>query len=189
MEKQSLPLRDKQSLILLGNKILALVFFLVSAVLLVYVFPKSPEFPTPPSDAVQSNEPADTESPLRKAYFTNLNREEVLLHYMSVFNKGFNVYTPRLNYPPEESATIIRDQTRSTYLEEIAHPLRESLYINGFEPKSEKDTIIIDKVKWNQKIIVRYVPSPVWVRVAVLLTSAISAYFLVLEYINAKKRN
>ena len=171
------------------KRLLAFIFLAFSFLLLIYILPKSPEFPIPPSDAVQSNEPADIESPLRKAYFTNLNREEVLLHYMQVFNRGFNVYTPRLNYPPEESATIIRDQTRSTYLEEIVHPLRESLYINGFEPKSEKDTIIIDKVRWNQKIIVRYVPSPVWVRVSVLLTSAISAYFLVLEYINAKKRN
>ena len=74
-------------------------------------------------------------------------------------------------------------------MEEIVHPFRESIYINGFEPKSEKDTIIIDKVKWNQKIIVRYVPSPVWVRVVILMSSMISGYFLILEYLNAKKRN
>lgn len=171
------------------KKILMLVIFLTTIVLLVYILPKSPEFPKPPADSVQSKEPADTESPFRRAYFTNLNRAEVIYHYEKEFNYGFNVYTPRLNYPPEESATIIRDQTRSTYLEEIVHPFRESIYINGFEPKSEKDTIIIDKVKWNQKIIVRYVPSPVWVRVVLLMSSMISGYFLILEYINAKKRN
>lgn len=173
----------------MAKKILALVFFLSSIVLLFYILPKSPDFPNPPAGSVQSIEPADSESLYRRAYFTNLNREEVINYYKKEFNYGFNVYTPRLNYPPEESATIIRDQTRSTYLEEIVHPFRESIYINGFEPKSEKDTIIIDKVKWNQKIIVRYVPSPVWVRVVVLMSSMFSGYFLILEYINAKKRN
>lgn len=161
---------------------------LVSVVLLIYIYPQSPEFPKPPSDAVQSKEPADSESPLRRAYFTNLDREEVINYYKSEFNKGFGIYTPRLNYPPEESATIIRDQTRSTYLEEIVHPFRESIYINGFEPKSEKDTIIIDHVRWNQKIIVRYVPSPVWVRIIILLASSVSIYLLILEFINIRKK-
>ncbi len=171
------------------KKVLLFLMLLITLFLLIYILPQSPEFPKPPADSVQSIEPADTESPLRRAYFTNLNRAEVISHYQKEFNEGFDIYTPRLNYPPEESATIIRDQTRSTYLEEIVHPLRESIYINGFEPKSEKDTIIIDKVKWNQKIIVRYVPSSVWVRVIVLLASAILGSFLALEYINAKKRN
>jgi hypothetical protein len=171
------------------KRLLAFIFLVFSFLLLIYILPKSPEFPKPPENSVQSKEPADTESPLRRAYFTNLNRVEVISHYQKEFNDGFNVYSPRLNYPPEESATIIRDQTRSTYLEEIAHPFRESIYINGFEPKSEKDTILIDSVRWNQKIIIRYVPSPVWVRVVVLLLSSLSGYFLVLEFINAKKRN
>ncbi len=173
----------------MAKKIIASVIFLITTTLLFYILPKSPDFPKPPADSVQSKEPADSESPFRRAYFTNLNREEVVNHYLKEFNYGFNVYTPRLNYPPEESATIIRDQTRSTYLEEIVHPFRESIYINGFEPKSEKDTIIIDKVKWNQKIIVRYVPSPVWVRIVVIVSTMTTAYFLVLEYINAKKRS
>lgn len=171
------------------KRALVLILFLISVVLLFYVFPSSPEFPKPPPDSVQSREPADSETPYRRAYFTNLNRDEVINHYKKEFNYGFNVYTPRLNYPPEESATIIRDQTRSTYLEEIVHPLRESIYINGFEPKSEKDTIIIDNTKWNQKITVRYVQSSVWVRIVVLLGSIITSYYLVIEYINAKKRN
>lgn len=171
------------------KKIITLIIFLVSCLLLVYVYPPSPDFPKPPFDSVQSREPADSESPYRRAYFTNLNREEVINHYKKEFNYGFNVYTPRLNYPPEESATIIRDQTRSTYLEELVHPLRESVFINGFEPKSEKDTIIIDKVKWNQKIIVRYVPSPVWVRIVIIVLSSVSGYLLLIEYLNAKKRN
>lgn len=75
--------------------------------------------------------------------------------------------TYRLNYPPEEAQTIIRDQTRSTFLEEIVHPFRESIYINGFEPKDPKDAVIIEGRHFRQKIIVRFVPSPPIVRVAV----------------------
>jgi len=159
----------------------------VSLTLFIYVFLPNPEFPLPPSDAVQSTEPADSETLLRRAYFTNLNRQEVIEHYKKEFNKGFSIYTSRLNYPPEESATIIRDQTRSTYLEELVHPLRESLFINGFEPRSEKDTIIINGVNWNQKIIVRFVPSSLWVRIVVLALTIVSLLLLVREYKYAKK--
>lgn len=160
---------------------------LVSILLFVYLIKPNPDFPKPPYDSVQSNEPADTETPLRRAYFTNMTREEVINHYKKEFNKGFTVYTPRLNYPPEESATIIRDQTMSTFLEEIVHPMRESIYINGFEPKSEKDTIIIDGVKWRQKIIVRYVPSNVLLRLLTFGLTIAVALVLMREYKNARK--
>lgn len=161
------------------NKFLKFISFILFLILLWYVSLPNPEFPKPPSDAVQSMEPADTESPLRRAYFTNLTREEVIAHYQKEFNKDFKVYAPRLNYPPEESATIIRDQTRSTFLEELVHPMRESLYINGFEPKSEKDTIIIDSVRWRQKIIVRYVPSLLYTRVAAVVLTFVATMLLI----------
>jgi len=169
------------------GKVFKIIFLFVSVFLFIYVLLPNPEFPKPPPDAVQSMEPADTETLLRRAYFTNLNRQEVIEHYKKEFNKGFSIYTPRLNYPPEESATIIRDQTRSTYLEELVHPLRESVFINGFEPKSEKDTIIIDGVNWNQKIIVRFVPSSPWIRLIVLALTIASLLLLVREYKYAKK--
>jgi len=110
-------------------------------------------------------------------------------HYKNEFNKGFAFYTPRLNYPPEEAQTIIRDQTRSTYLEEIVHPLRESLFINGFEPKSEKDTIIIENKVWQQKIIVRLVPSSLAMRLFVLAFTIVSALLLMREYEIWQKKN
>ena len=138
-----------------------------------YVLPRGPEFPRPLPDALQSQEPADTETPLRRAYFTNATSEEVMGHYQNLF-KGY-----RLNYPPEEAKTLIRDQTRSTFLEEIVHPLRESLYINGFEPKDPKDAIEIEGKPWRQKIIVRYVPSNTLTRVlVVVLSGALVALFL-----------
>ncbi|MCS7091823.1 MAG: hypothetical protein NZM26_00515, partial [Patescibacteria group bacterium] len=137
-----------------------------------YALLSIPSFPPPARDFLQSEEPADVETPLRKAYFTNLTRAEVIEHYNQVYkNKffGFSFPNVRLNYPPEEAQTIIRDQTRSTFLEELVHPLRSSLYINGFEPKEEKDKIIVNGQDWRQKVTVRYVPSPAPARVIVAL--------------------
>jgi len=146
------------------------------------------EFPQPPQDALQSNEPADTETILRRAYFTNYTREEVLKHYQRQLRKsyfGVNMPQYRLNYPPEESHTIIRDQTRSTFLEEIVHPMRTSLYINGFEPKDEKDSIFIENKNWRQKIIVRYIPSNVYYRLIFGVFTVIVALFMAGELIIA----
>lgn len=164
------------------GKVFKIIFFLISILLFVYVSLPNPEFPSPPPGSLQSTEPADTETPLRRAYFTNLNRQEVIEHYKKEFNKSFKYFTPRLNYPPEESQTIIRDQTRSTYLEEIVHPLRESLFINGFEPKSEKDTIIIENKVWQQKIIVRLVASALMIRYLIIALTIVSSLLLVREY-------
>lgn len=162
------------------------VIFFIS--LSFYVYPASSEFPKPPEGAVQSYEPADVESPLRRGYYTNLNRQEVISHYEKEFNQGF-VYVPRLNYPPEEAPTLIRDQTKSSYLEEIVHPLRESIYINGFTPKEEQYAQYYEGVRYNQKIIIRYIPSSVWIRFMIIAGSSLFGYFLFIEYINAKNKN
>ncbi len=176
------------------NKLIKALIFSISVVLLVYVVPTSPDFPKPPSDFVQSMEPGDVETPLRRGYFTNLGRDEVINHYEKEFNRGFtvynqrfDVYTPRLNYPPEEAPALIRDQTKSTFLEEIVHPFRESIYINGFEPKSEEYAQFYKGVRYNQKIIIRYIPSELWIRVVAVIGSMLSFYFLFKEYQYAKK--
>ena len=142
--------------------------------LFVYILLPNPKFPNPPSDALQSKERGDSEDlSIRRAYFTNFTRGEVMKHYQNEF-KGF-----RLNYPPEEAATIIRDQTRSTFLEEIVHPFRESFYVNGFEPKDPKDAIEIEGLSWRQKITVKYVPSNLFLRsLVIVLTGAVSFLLL-----------
>lgn len=122
-------------------------------------------------DSLQSDEPADTEDPKRKAYFTDYDREGVLDHYKKQMKDesllGISLPTYRLNYPPEEAQIIIRDQTRSTFLEEIVNPFRESLYINGFEPNIQKDAIFIQERQWRQKIIVKHIESDKLVRLTV----------------------
>lgn len=150
------------------KRLVKYVYILLSIFFLLYLTLPSPEFPAPHSDFLQSEEPGDTETPLRRAYFTNLNRTEVLEHYQRQFEilpaLPFPFPTYRFNYPPEEAQSIIRDQTRSSFLEEIVHPLRESVFINGFEPKEKKDAIIIAGQNFRQKVTVRFIPSSLFVR-------------------------
>jgi hypothetical protein len=93
-----------------------------------YLLIPSPPFPKILPDGVQSLEQADTETSLRRSYFTNLSREAILRHYQNEFSKGIIIPIPSyiVYYPPEDAQTLIRDQTRSVNLPEIIHPLRES---------------------------------------------------------------
>lgn len=146
----------------------AMIFSLCIAVFLamVYLSFPSPKFPTQLPDSVQSLEEADTESAFRRAYFTNLTREEVMNHYQNQMRYILGIPLPayRLNYPPEEAYSFIRDQTRSTFLEEIANPLREYLYVNGFKPKVAKDEIWYKGKRYEQKITVRYISTDIYSR-------------------------
>lgn len=164
--------------------IMKLILSVISFIFFVYLMLPDPAFPEPPPGVLQSTEPADTETSLRRAYFTNLTREEVLSWYEDQFRIDAFLTLPsyRLNYPPENAQVIIRDQTRSTFLEEIVHPFRESLFINGFEPKEEKDAIFIEGRPWRQKIIVRHVPSARGVRVLVFVLILMSSHFLYKAY-------
>ncbi len=159
-----------------------IIFVILSVLFLTYLVLPSPSFPKAPPDSVQSREPADTETPLRRAYFTNFTRQQVLDWYKAQFGYGY-----LLNYPPEDAGTIIRDQTRSTFLQEVVHPFRESVYINGFEPKDPKDAINIEGVSWRQKIIVRFVPSSLIVRTSLSIATLILLFFLTREWYFAYK--
>jgi len=142
-----------------------------------YMLYPSPPFVAPTPNAYISYEPADVETPLRRGYYTDYTREQVILHYLDQVDW---LPTLRLNYPPEESQTIIRDQTQSSYLEELVHPMRESWFINGFVPQAQKDEIWREGKRYQQKIIVRYVPSSRLSRLLVF-TMATVALWLVLE--------
>ncbi len=159
-----------------------IVYIFLSFLFLIYLFLPNPDFPPQLPDSLQSSEPGDTETLLRRAYYTDYLRSEVLKHYQENFEKlGFlnlKFLTYRLNYPPEEAQTLIRDQTRSTFLEEIVHPFRESLFVNGFEPKLDKDAIYVEGKKWNQKITVKIVYSSLAARVFVGLTTVFLTAFI-----------
>ena len=158
------------------------LFILFSVLLLTYVLLPSPSFPNPPPGSRQSEEDGDNETLLRRAYFTDFTRQEVLDFYQKQF-RGY-----RLNYPPEESQTLIRDQTRSTFLEEIVHPFRESIFVNGFEPKVAKDEIWYKGVHYRQKIIIKYIPSNIFVRLSISILTILTIWILVKEIVAVIKQ-
>jgi len=158
------------------------IYLILSLSFLIYIVLPGPNFPEPLPDALKSTEGADIETPLRRGYFTNATREEVMEHYFNQF-RGY-----RLNYPPEESGTIIRDQTHSTFLEEIVHPLRESLYISGYEPKDTGEVLTVGGLPWRQKVIVKYVPSSLIIRIVVSLLIIVSWPVVIREWLLTLKR-
>ena len=167
------------------TKGLQLIFGVIVMVLSVYVVLPNPSFPAPPSDSLQSGEPADVEDTLRRSYFTDFTREEVMAHYLNEFKQYPAL---RLNYPPEEAQSIIRDQARSTFLEEVVHPFRESVFINGFEPKEAKDVIIISGTQYRQKITVKYIPSNPFLRILFIMLIGFFGIVLISRVVNISNK-
>lgn len=133
------------------------------------------------SQAVRSQEPGDTyQHPDQSAYFTQQERKDVLNLIEEDYRldfKGINLPSFRLNYRPEEVHTLVREQIQSYYLEEIIHPFRESLFVNGWEPQNspiyndipedKKPLIQIDGIFYRSKVTLKPVFSPLWARVLV----------------------
>lgn len=163
------------------KKILYLLLFLFSILFFVYLILPAPKFPDPPPSSVQSMEEADTETPLRRAYFTNYTREQIIAHYKDQFR--YRPFTLELNYPPEDAQKLIRDQTRSYYLEELVHPFRESVYINGFIAQKEQDDIWYKGVHYEEKITIKYVPSNLVVRLVTATFTVGIMFWIVKEYL------
>lgn len=161
------------------KNVLKVLFIIFCITGIAYLALPNFSFPNPPSDSIQSQEPADLETPLRRAYFSNYSRQEVLDWYGKQFDHsnffGIKLPTFLFNYPPENAQTLIRDQTSSTFLQEFTHPFRESIYINGFQPSTSNGlpVLSVDGKGWQQKIIIRQVSSNVWIREVIFVFSAV----------------
>ncbi len=86
-----------------------------------------------------SDEEGDTwQNPAQRGYYSNMSREDVLNEVQKntqISFLGLTIPNYRLNYRPEEAGSLVRDQLKSNYLEEIVYPLRSSVFVNGWEPK------------------------------------------------------
>lgn len=157
------------------------IFLVFSFLLLVYMLWPGPskisDFkPLPSSD--KSRLSGDTvQIPNVAGYFSDNFRQFVVQFYSSNYwQKTLLPFGPiRLNHPPEYSWTAIKKHTDSTYLEELVYPLRDSLYVNGFEPFYPDSTpkfwgstkFEIDKNNWFTKTTLRFYPSKLIVRITV----------------------
>lgn len=145
-----------------------------------------------PANSLKSNEPGDTvQVPNLTAYFSDLRRGDVISFYKNSFSNnfqyfGFDLPLVTLNHPPERSHDFVRNYIQSWYLEELVHPLRESLYVNGWEPFDESGVrrnkyahgITIDGQPFFSKTTLRYYPSPLWARILVWAGIVFSVFAL-----------
>ena len=142
------------------KKVFNKIAIFISLLFLFYLLLPGPSFPSDPPGSLRSSEPGDMADPNSRAYFTDLDREDVINHFKSQFDKSkignFPLLTIRLrDYPPEETPTRVRDQIKYSYLEELVNPLRESIFVSGFEPKTAEDAINVGGKNFKNKITVR----------------------------------
>lgn len=176
---------------------LKICYYIFALVFLVYlIFPgptRVEEFAQFPN-SLKSDEPGDTtQIPNVAAYFTQNFRVDIIPFYKQEFSNkfsflGLNMPFIRLNHPPLYAGEVIRPYQQSYYLEEFVHPLRESLYVNGWEPYNElgrarfkySHPIAVQGESYKTKVTLRYYVSPIWVRLVIWL-GVVSSVFLLFK--------
>jgi len=144
-------------------------------------------------DFWRSEEPADWETPLRRGYYTNYYRGDVIWHYRDEMRQsvwpGVSLPTVRLSdYPPEDAFWLVRDQTHVNWLEELVHPMRESVFVAGQESGDPLEYFVREGRRFDNKVTIKYVVSPEVVRVVVGLLGLWLGLYLVEELIMESKR-
>lgn len=172
--------------------LVSLILFLGGVYLLL---PPPGELPPLPQSA-RSNEPGDTvQIPGVSAYYTDLSRKEILDFYTQNFQKstfmGIPLITYRLNHPPEFARQLIRSTQQSSYLEEVVHPLRDSLYVSGYEwqndpftkpEKREKNKLVFQKREYKAKITIIAKYSNPFIRLGVGFFIVLLGIYLIQEF-------
>lgn len=168
------------------------MIFIIGVIYLSLPTPALPDL----RDSGRSDEPGDTwQHPDQKGYYSNLTRAEVLSDIQSkslLTFLGRTIFPYRLNYPPENAQTLVRDQINTYYLEEIVYPLRNSTFVNGWEPKkspkylktleTSTSDLYLHGVPYDAKITLRPVDSPVWARLLVWTLLFPTSYLVFLSF-------
>lgn len=144
---------------------------------------------SPLPDSSKSQLEGDTiQIPNVAGYFSDNYREFVVPFYLKNYQNLSKLPFPplKLNRPPEYSWIAIKKHTDSTYLEELVYPLRNSLYVNGFEPFYSdgsprfwgSTTFEVDGHSWHTKATLRFYPSSAVARIIVWLGIISSIFFI-----------
>jgi len=167
--------------------------WLFGLVISFYLLIPGPKLPPPNlPNGLKSTEPGDTTQISRvSAYYTNKQRDEILDFYTSYYSRSrlFNLPLPgfRLNHPPEYARQIWVNTKQSYYLEEIVHPLRESLFVNGFEWEKDvftpvyaraQNKMLANGKEWPAKVSLRWFPSFWLTRLSIFWLSWLGLFFL-----------
>jgi len=173
-----------------------LFFFLIFILGTVYLcLPAPKNFPDLPN-SLRSTEPGDTiQIPGVSAYYTDTSRKEVVDFYFKYFSRspfwGIPLITYKVNHPPERIREVLRETQQSTYVEEIIHPFRESVFVSGFEwendpftpPKSRiKNILLVDGKVYKFKVTLFYQESKLWPRLLIFYLSLFLFYLILEEY-------
>jgi len=159
--------------------------------------PAPNDFPALPG-SVKSIEPGDTIQIANvSAYYTDMPRKDVLDFYFNYFSRSpflnIPLITYKLNHPPERIREILRDTQQSTFVEELVHPLRESVFVNGFEwnndpftnPKARiKNILIVNGKTYQFKVTLYYQESNMFIRLFVYYLILSLSYILFKEIRN-----
>lgn len=174
-------------------KILGILLFFLGNFYLILPAPKN--FPDLPN-SIKSTEPGDTvQIPGVSAYYTDIPRKEVVDFYFKYFSKspfwGIPLITYKLNHPPERIREVLRETQQSTYVEELVHPFRESVFISGFEwnndpftpPKSRpKNILLVDGRVYQFKVTLFYQESKIWQRLLIFWLSCFACWLIYKVY-------
>lgn len=168
------------------------VFIVFSILLLIYMIWPGPSdisnFKALPNSSKSTLYGDTTELPNISAYFSDNFREDVVpLYYSNYWWETKLPFPPlRINHAPEYSWVAIKKHTDSTYLEEFVYPLRDSLYVNGFEPfYSDKTPKFWGSAMMTEggkayftKTTLRYYPSSILTRIVVWLGICLSFFWM-----------
>jgi hypothetical protein len=165
----------------------------IGLVISLYLLLPGPKLPPPDlPGSFKSDEPGDTYQISNvSAYYTNKSRKDVINFYTQYFfrSKILNIPLPgyRFNHPPEYARKVWIDTKKSFYLEELIHPFRESLFVNGLQwrgdikspPEKRKPSrFLVGGRVWPTKVSLRWFYSAWWARLPIFWASWIVFYFL-----------
>lgn len=171
-----------------------IIIFLVVAGTFYLILPSPKNFPDLPG-AVKSIEPGDTVQVAGvSAYYTDMPRKQAVDFYFQYFSKspflGIPLITYKLNHPPERIREVLRDTQQSTFVEELVHPLRESVFVSGFEWNNDpftyskariKNILIVNSKTYQFKVTLYYQESKTWQRLMIFYLTVGISYLLLRE--------
>jgi hypothetical protein len=163
--------------------------------------PSKGEFPGVPN-SLKSIEPGDTYQIANvTAYYTDMPRAEVVKFYFDYFSKssflGIPIPTYKLNQPPERIREVLRETQQSSFVEELIHPFKDSVFVNGFEWNNDpftppnkriKNILFINGKEYQFKITLYYQESNLIIRLAIFYFILIGIYILFNFYHDLVKR-
>ncbi|MBU2592720.1 MAG: hypothetical protein ABH867_04050 [Patescibacteria group bacterium] len=156
-----------------------IIFFAFGVLASLYLLLPEPKLPPPDlPESLKSDLPGDTVQLVNvSAYFTEKEREDLISFYQDYFSRSpflnLPLITIRLNHPPEYAKEIIRDTVQSYYFEELIHPFKSSLFINGFDwqndvftppDKRAQNKLIFKQKTWPVKVTLKWFHSGLAVR-------------------------